>query len=233
MSSAERTRTLVDQILRLRRAEDGAPLAEEIAAVREELEQQLGPTLSRGMTAQLLRVSQPTLDRWVAGGDIPTVVTPRGKIAVPAGVALELIEDVRSQGAGRRHPLATALRERRGAADEAERLVRRRLAGLAMEPAEGHGVAERRSLALHALVADRLDSRLVHRAKRALGRLEAGGRIDPRYARRWRDVLEQPIPQITELLTEDTQEARDLRQNTPFIGVLSEPERRAALSAVG
>lgn len=40
----------------------------------------------------------------------------------------------------------------------------------------------------------------------------------------WRKVLESPLESVCELLAEDSEEARRLRQNSPFAGVLSAKE---------
>jgi hypothetical protein len=82
-------------------------------------------------------------------------------------------------------------------------------------------------------VAKRLDSRLVAEACSRLHRWESEGRIDPRYADEWRRVLSWPIPRIKRFIGEDSQRARDLRQNSPFAGVLREREREKILDAVG
>lgn len=233
VSLSERTEVAVDQILRLRRAESLAPDVEEITSVREDLERQLGPTLSRGMAARLTGVSQTAFDRWARNGEIPTVLTPRGRIAIPTGLVLDLVEEVRSRDTDARHPLAGVIRDRHQRTIDVEHLVRRELAPLLRRLPEGHRVPELRSLALHTVVAHRLDARVVRRARRRLQTLEREGLIDPVYAERWNLLLASPLPQLKRALVEDTQQARDLRQNTPFAGVLSEPERRQVLSLVG
>lgn len=233
MTQAERTRTLIDQILRLRRAEILAPGVEEIESVREDLERQLGPALTRGTAAHLVGVSQTALDRWVERGEIPTVTTPRGKRAVPASVVLDLAEGVRARSPDQRRPLGAVIREQHGRADDAERVARRTLAPLLREPREGHRTAELRSLALHAVVADRLNAGVLRGAQRRLRLLEREGAIDTVRARAWEELLGSPLPRIRRTLVQDTPEARDLRQNTPFAGVLSEPERRRVLGLVG
>jgi hypothetical protein len=58
------------------------------------------------------------------------------------------------------------------------------------------------------------------------------GQVDPRYAYRWEKVLDQPVPEIPKTLVDESSEADDLRQNSPFAGLLSEPERRRILREV-
>jgi hypothetical protein len=90
----------------------------------------------------------------------------------------------------------------------------------------GHRTAELRSLAFHRLVAERLDEELVARARaRVEDWLVTGEPVSAPWARRWRDLLAQPVPVIAWRLTEDSEEMRDLRQTTPFAGVLSPQER--------
>jgi hypothetical protein len=52
------------------------------------------------------------------------------------------------------------------------------------------------------------------------------GRIDPWYADQWEQILGRPLAEIRSVLGEDTPRGRDLRQNSPFAGMLSEAERR-------
>jgi hypothetical protein len=89
-----------------------------------------------------------------------------------------------------------------------------------------HRLAEERSLALHRVIAERLrsDPRVLGRAREKVQRWEASGR-SPHYARAWQRLLEGPLEPLCELLVADTEEARALRQATPFAGVLSPQER--------
>ncbi|MBA3437037.1 MAG: hypothetical protein ACR2F4_01795 [Thermoleophilaceae bacterium] len=51
----------------------------------------------------------------------------------------------------------------------------------------------------------------------------------PAYAAQWENVLSRPIDRIARVISEDTQTGQDLRQNSPFTGILSEPERRRVI----
>ena len=233
MASVAESERLVEGIVRLRRAERIPAVAADVAPVRRELEARLGPTLSRSRAAQILGVSQTALDRWVVAGQIPTVLTPTGRTAVPRQFVVELREAIGGlRGQGRRHhPLARALAARREAAAKA--------VGGTVEPERGrpappadHRTAERRGLALHRLVAARLDPSMVEEARQRIDQLDRDGHLHPRQAARWRELLSQPIPEITAALLADDQEGRDLRQNSPFAGVLNEQERRRIIAAV-
>jgi hypothetical protein len=218
---------LVDGIVRLRRAERIPGVAREVAPVRRDLESRLGPTLSRSRAARILGVSQTALDRWVAARQVPIVLTPHGRREVPRQFVIELreaIDELLREGQ-HRHPLAKALERRR----EAARGIRVgdgvREGELTQVP-EGHRTAERRALAYHELIAERLDQGMVEEARERIDRLASGSHLHPRYAERWRAVLTQPPAQIARAIVADTQEGSDLRQNSPFAGVLNEQERR-------
>ncbi len=73
---------------------------------------------------------------------------------------------------------------------------------------------------------------MVQEARHVLFRWRTQQRIDPRYAERWEQLLDRPIPEIRRALVDETQEAHDLRQNSPFAGLLSEPERTRILREV-
>jgi len=91
--------------------------------------------------------------------------------------------------------------------------------------------AEARSLELHRLVAERLRARpeLLDRARaRVAGWLHTGA-VSRRWAAAWADVLSRPLPEILGVLVDPGQQARDLRQSSPFAGALSRREPWDAL----
>ncbi|MGH2896771.1 MAG: hypothetical protein ACRDPM_26375, partial [Solirubrobacteraceae bacterium] len=96
---------------------------------------------------------------------------------------------------------------------------------------EGHRQPQLRGLAYHRALAKRLNSGMVADARQILAGWELEGRIDPLYANLWRELLSKPISEMRRELGADTQEMADLRQNSPFAGMLSERERRAVLEA--
>lgn len=233
MGAISRQEDRIRHAVRLRRAERAARTREDILPVRTALETEIGPTVARATAARLLGVSQTALDRWIARGDIPTVVTRSGRRAVPRHALIELIEAVEERGrlAEERHPLASVLRERRTRAERSD--VRSLLGDLEDRFHEvGHRAAELRGLAYHRAVAQALNDQVILDARDRLCRWRAEGRIDPRYARAWQEILELPTTQISQLIAEDTSTARDLRQSSPFAGTLTEPERRLVLDAV-
>jgi excisionase family DNA binding protein len=50
------------------------------------------------------------------------------------------------------------------------------------------------------------------------------------WLQQWQDLLNHPIEDVLEALTSRSPRSRELRQNTPFAGVLSEEQRRAVLA---
>lgn len=233
MTSVTESKKLVDGIVGLRRAERIPGAATDVSPVRRELEARLGPTLSRSRAAQILGVSQTALDRWVAVGQIPIVVTPTGRREVPRQFVVELREaigELRGRGHGR-HPLAAALSARR---DAAARTVGRPPSpgSSSAAAADGHRTSERRSLALHRVIAERLDEGMVEEGRERVERLHTEGHLHSRYAERWRRLLSRPIAEIAAAIAADDQEGRDLRQNSPFAGVLNEQERRRIIETV-
>lgn len=231
--STHRKQRLFEDIVRLRRAERSVPDPRDIVAVRSRLERELGGSVSRSLASRLIGVSHTALQRWIDAGDVPLVVTRSGKQEVPIPALLDLYEwtsSARDSGRRRLHVMEPALVEGRMRAEtlDPKELVTAAEAG----SAEPHDRAERRNRAYHAAVARRLTRDTVQRALHQLWRWSEAGNIDPRYAVEWEALLRRPLRDIEAALTEDSQWARDLRQNSPFAGLLSEPERRKILEEI-
>jgi hypothetical protein len=220
----DRERTL-QNIARLKRVERSSP-SSGVAAVREDLESQLGGTVPRSTAARLLGVSHTALNNWAAAGDVPLVLSKQGRKEVPISFLLEFEEGVAEQrraGTRTRHTLEPIVAEAR---QRAERM--RRQASVA-NSAEPHRTPELRSLAYHRALASRLRRPMIDEAQRKLERWQREGKLDPRCARAWEDVFALSMPAIREAITADDERGRDLRQNSPLAGLLSEPERRKVL----
>ena len=219
-----------DNISRLYRAEQATdgPARAEIAAVRESLERSQGG-IRPADAARILGIAPPSLLRWLDAGEIASVVTPDGRREVPVRELVELVEDVeRVRRAGSARPVGRVINDRRRRAVETvdvDRLLPRR------RP-RGHRTVELQSLAYHRLVAERLDEEIVATARRRLDRWRASGRIDERWAGEWERILSKPIGQIARAIAADSPRARELRQTSPFAGVLSEQERRRLVRGV-
>lgn len=210
---------MVRDLARLRRAHRRHPDDEDLGAVRADLERAAGPTVGRAAAARLLGVSQTALDRWVARGEVPVLVTPQGRRELPVPALLDLLDALDAGASAERHPLAAALRAR---ATVPPLRARARRAG-------GHRHAEQCSLAYHQLVARRLDDVLVADALIRLRRWRDEGRIHPRYADAWQRLLTGPRARLLRTLRADDEQAAALRQSSPFAGALDERERRALL----
>jgi excisionase family DNA binding protein len=95
---------------------------------------------------------------------------------------------------------------------------------------------QRRSLWLNTAVAGRLvvDTNVVlELARTNLATLEETHQRGQaaHWLREWRHLLDGPTERILEVLTSPTPWAREMRQNSPFAGVLSDDERVRVLAA--
>ncbi len=220
MGVVARKQELFENIVRLRRAGRQLPGSRDIAAVRSSLERELGETVSRRLAARVLGVSHTALERWTKAGDLPVVYSPKGRMEIPVPALLDLYEAVHAgHRESERHPLKLVMAHNREAAERLKVSQPRDRADTA------HRRPQARSLAYHQAVAERLRKPMIDEARHVLFRWREQGRIDRRYADRWEQVLELPLPEVRRAITEETQEGDDMRQNSPFAGVLSEPER--------
>ncbi len=121
--------------------------------------------------------------------------------------------------------------------------TQRRLSRSEVEAFAGRGTGavplsrdQRQSVWLHAAVAGHLaadPAGTLERARQNLHRLRA---VHPRgmaarWLAAWQSVLDRGPETVLEVLTAKTPLAIDLRQNSPFAGVLSDDERQAVLRA--
>lgn len=228
----EARKQLFENIVRLRRAERESPNSRDVGAVRMDLERQLGETVSRSMAAQLLGVSHTALNRWTEAGDLPIVLTPERRRAVPVSALVDLHEAVtreRASGRRRRHTLEPVMMKGRS---RAQNLRPQELVDEEGGDVDAHRAPELRSLAYHRAVARRLRRSMADEALHLIHHWRDTRKIDPHYAEKWEQVLGKSLPEIRKVLREDSQFARDLRQNSPFAGLLSEPERRRIVAEI-
>lgn len=90
-----------------------------------------------------------------------------------------------------------------------------------------HERLEQRSLAFHRAVAEKLQLRpeLLPVAMANLDRWgQQAGRSQP-YFDEWRRILERPFDEVLAMIVEDTPRMGELRQSTPFAGILEPKER--------
>lgn len=92
-----------------------------------------------------------------------------------------------------------------------------------------HRLAEERSIAFHRAIADRLADHpeILERARSRVREWIARGEPHPIYARAWDAILALPLPELSERLVDPSEQARALRQVTPFAGALPARERWA------
>jgi len=227
MGLVEHKQELLENIVRLRRVGREVPGNRDLATVRAALERELGETVSRRLAARVLGVSHTALDRWIKAGDLAVVHSREGRVEVPVPAVLDLYDAVQSDR-DHRYVLKPTMARRRDAA----RHLRIDDDLKSRDEPGGHDRARARNLAYHRVVARRLRRPTVDEARHVLFRWRDQGRIAARYADRWADLLEQPIPEIRRALVDASPEADDLRQNSPFAGLLSEPERRRIVREV-
>ncbi|MGO9593896.1 MAG: hypothetical protein ACLQFT_20310 [Steroidobacteraceae bacterium] len=92
-----------------------------------------------------------------------------------------------------------------------------------------HRLLEARSLAMHAVIAEKInrDPGLLAIAHRNLSRWSVRWPDgSPPWLQEWRQILLRPWPEIAALLTEPSENAARLRQSSPFPGVLTPAERK-------
>lgn len=227
MGIVDKKQDLFENVARLRRAGREVPGNPDVAAVRAALERELGATVSRRLAARLLGVSHTALDRWIRAGDLPVVYSREGRAEIPVPALLELYEAVEPEQ-GRRYVLKPTMERQRQAARSLS--IADDLKG--DDRSATHDRARARNLAYHRAVARRLRRPMVDEARHVLFRWRADGRIPDYYADRWAETLERPIREIRQALVDTSPEADDLRQTSPFAGLLSEPERRRILEEV-
>jgi hypothetical protein len=229
MSLVERKQDLFENIARLRRAGRALPGNRDIAAVRVALERELGEVVSRRLAARVLGVSHVALERWIKAGDVPVLCSATGQLGIPVLALLDLYDAVGAERADgfRRYPLAQTMKRRR----ETARQLRVE-DGRVCDVRSGHNRARARNLAYHQAISRRLRKSMVEDARYTLFRWREQGRIHPRYAASWEQVLDRPVTEIRKALVDQSCEGDDLRQNSPFAGMLSEPERRRILSCI-
>jgi hypothetical protein len=231
--TVEQRRKTLDRIARLRDAEDSGSDAG-VGEVREELEADLGGTVSRNLAADFVGVSHTALNRWIDSGDVAVVLTRTGRREVPIPTVCDLRRRVmreKESGRPRLHALAPAMAESRRRAERLQ-LDPALLAELESEAVDRHRLADLRGLAYHQAVASRLSRTMVARARVKVERWECEQRLDPRHAVAWRALLELPLKEVRAAISADDERGHDLRQNSPLAGLLSEPERRKIIELV-
>ncbi len=86
---------------------------------------------------------------------------------------------------------------------------------------------EQKSLAYHQVVADRLreNPALVDIARNRLQWYRSRNPSSAYYYDTWERLLSGPLVSLVEMMTSRSEEARALRQENPFVDLISQPER--------
>ncbi len=90
-----------------------------------------------------------------------------------------------------------------------------------------HRLAELRSIALHRAIGEELRRRpdLIEAARHRLASSREPGKGPALYREAWLALLSEPLERVVAFLSEDSERARELRQATPFAGVIPPSER--------
>jgi hypothetical protein len=96
-------------------------------------------------------------------------------------------------------------------------------------PLRGHERIDRRSIALHRAIGEKLRVRpeLLDIARDNLERWSRSSDRPQPYWDAWREILNRPLPEILSLMVEESERMTAMRQMTPFAGVLDPKERWA------
>lgn len=97
-----------------------------------------------------------------------------------------------------------------------------------------HRLLEIRSLAMHAVIAQKIerDPALLDVARNNLSRWRSRwGNDVPAWYREWCEIIERPWPEVAAIITEPSEEGARLRQSSPFAGVLSAEVRKRIYEA--
>lgn len=96
-------------------------------------------------------------------------------------------------------------------------------------PYSSHRLLEARSLAMHVMIAEKIFRKpsLLEGVRRNLERWKAHyAEALPDGLREWEHILTRPFPEIASIMTELSERGAQLRQSSPFAGILSSRERR-------
>ncbi|MET0498650.1 MAG: hypothetical protein ABW106_10340 [Steroidobacteraceae bacterium] len=97
-----------------------------------------------------------------------------------------------------------------------------------------HRLLEARSLAMHAVIAQKIerDPKLLdvprNNLKRWITRWEGDA---PAWYEEWRAIMDRPWLEIAGIITEPSEQGARLRQSSPFAGILSAVERKRIYEA--
>jgi hypothetical protein len=99
---------------------------------------------------------------------------------------------------------------------------------------DGHRTAERRSLAYHHAIAERLalDPSILARARKRVAGWTASESVHRKWALAWSELLARPVAEICDALCDPGEGMTAMRQVTPFAGALDSRTRWALWRSV-
>lgn len=143
---------------------------------------------------------------------------------------------------------SAALCERLGISQPSLSRLLKRLQGRGLVQAEGRarstryhlvdgrrGLAALRSRRLHELLARKIvdNPELLDRAKERLERLSSSNAAGRTYHQRWGELMGSSLPILLKKMTEDSEDADQLRKESPFTILLTHDERLAVFQRLG
>lgn len=156
-------------------------------------------------------------------GDLLTT----GQVAEILGCSRQHVVNLCDDGELRCTSIGTHRRLRRS---DVEAYVRRRMRGL-LTPDQLRSLWLHRAVAARVAVDPEMTLQLAREnARRFLERGPSSG--TERYLRRWLRLIDEGPEPVMEMLTSTSNVAREMRQNSPFSGVIGEQERQAILRSV-
>jgi hypothetical protein len=85
-----------------------------------------------------------------------------------------------------------------------------------------HTLHDHRSLAIHALVAQRIraDPTVIEVARKRVAEWQRTCTMNPKYPQAWSDLLGGPLERLLQVLVDPGERATELRHVSPFAGVV-------------
>lgn len=85
-----------------------------------------------------------------------------------------------------------------------------------------HELHDRRSLAIHVLIAERIraDPGLLEKPRARVAEWQRSRTMNPRYARAWAELLDGPLDELIGVLLDPGEAATELRHVSPFAGIV-------------
>jgi len=85
-----------------------------------------------------------------------------------------------------------------------------------------HELHDRRSLAIHQLIAEwiRANPGLLERPRARVAEWQRSPTMNPKYPKAWAQLLDGPLDELIDVLLDPGEEATELRHASPFAGIV-------------